>query len=466
MPDTFTNQNLTYGDFHATLTLFDSASRTLNFIGWLRDRNPPGEIPAGYERRPENGFIVNDAFVESCLKARRRDAGLQDGEEPEGWLREAEGRYLSALNAQEHKPVSSLEEPMRDLAKPVVPMLLRLVSGNEVELQRLSGRPIHDWERDVKRIERQVERAPRNAKADDPARKAIEAARSTVTRVVSYLKQIGAVPVQFEKASDPFLMDITTFCHRLYHCAQEEARRLQQDPDDVYEGWDDKPRPFDAVTDWLSIRTGLKYEDVMEYVLRAGRGCQWGGARRRKGGSWPDISHIATRMSNYCSADRMAELLARFCAEYPVEAREMGLPEPVDRGGATITNTLTRRGSSFRGTSRHDLRKKAEQYIKRQGDRFPGVNALAKILECAPSSLSNAICESSYLKARRAEHKAERRRSSRTISMNEVKLDSIPQQTERDPGEVALENLIAEQKEEIQSDERQANRHQRSSRRS
>lgn len=329
MPITSSNRELTYEDFHASLTVFHSALSTLSFIGWLRDPDPPGEIPEAYERHPANGFIINDAFVESCLRAMRLNAGLVNGEKPEGWLRVVEKQYRAILNAPMDKPLDSLEGPMRDLAKRVVPMLMGLVKDNEGKVQQISGRPTHLWIRDIKRIERQVERAPRNAKAEDPARKAIEAARSTVTKVVGYLTQIGAVPVQFETASDPFLMDISTFCHRLYHYGQEEARRLQQDPDDVYEGWDDKPRPMDALGDWMSVRTGLTLAQVMEYIRRAGRGCRWGKVKRTDGEIWPDITDIARHMSDYWLPDRMVELLTRFCGEYPVEAEQMGLLDPV-----------------------------------------------------------------------------------------------------------------------------------------
>ena len=63
---------------------------------------------------------------------------------------------------------------------------------------------------------------------------------------------------------------ISDFCGMLSRQAEAEERRLRKDPDDVYDGFDDKPRPLDAVADFLSRRTGLKREDVLAYIHRAG----------------------------------------------------------------------------------------------------------------------------------------------------------------------------------------------------
>lgn len=90
------------------------------------------------------------------------------------------------------------------------------------------------------------------------------------------------------------------------------------------------------------------------------------------------------------------------------------------------------------GMSWEDAKEKAERHVK--CNNYPGVNSLAKIVGCAPSTMSKAIKRSPYLKARKAEHEAERKGVPRETQMNDVVLDKTRQTTEADP----LELLIAE----------------------
>ena len=120
-----------------------------------------------------------------------------------------------------------------------------------------------------------------------------------------------------------FRIHISDFCHKLYRQQQAETGRLAENPDDVYPGYDEKPRPIDAVADFISRRTGLKLEHVHTYVHRAGHGSRWGVVKRVSGEVWPDISGIAQKMSGFNNAPDMDELLTRFVEEYPPEAAEM-----------------------------------------------------------------------------------------------------------------------------------------------
>jgi hypothetical protein len=165
---------------------------------------------------------------------------------------------------------------------------------------------------------------------------------------------------------------ISEFCRRLYQHAKAEEQRLDVNSDDVYDGFDAKPRPLDAVADFLSQRTGLKLSDVYKYICRAGQGGDWGKTRcpgegrelsrkrrenmeryqrrrkkydeavergdcpkrrpkrpaRPKPTMLPDIAEIAQAMAAFSNSRDMDELLARFPVDYPHEAGELGLLKP------------------------------------------------------------------------------------------------------------------------------------------
>ena len=87
----------------------------------------------------------------------------------------------------------------------------------------------------------------------------------------------------------------------------------------------------------------------------------------------------------------------------------------------------------------------AEKHCRRSG--FPGVRNLAKICNCAPSTMDKAIGQSSYLRARRSEYKQANKKLRKT-RLTDVHLDKLSQTTEEDP----LEQLIAEQERDMHSD--------------
>ncbi len=137
-------------------------------------------------------------------------------------------------------------------------------------------------------------------------------------------------------------------------------------------------------------------------------------------------------------------------SETPGEQLQIGVP----KAEAVIT---PKRPTA--GMPRHKLVKKAEQWVKKHNGKFPGVNSLAKILDAAQSSLSKAIKDSSYLKARKAEHEAERKGKPRETQMTDMVLDGSVQATERDPqNQAALNELVAEQQMDIDADNGRASR--------
>lgn len=99
-------------------------------------------------------------------------------------------------------------------------------------------------------------------------------------------------------------------------------------------------------------------------------------------------------------------------------------------------------GRGIPGMTWKDAQKAAELHVKRHYNVFPGVNALAKIVGCAPATMSKAIKKSSYLNARYAEHKAKDRKAKEVPLAQEI-LESTPSQI--DSQDMELTTLIAEQ---------------------
>ncbi len=113
------------------------------------------------------------------------------------------------------------------------------------------------------------------------------------------------------------------------------------------------------------------------------------------------------------------------------------------------------KGAGKPGTTREELRKRAEQVVRRHG--YHGLRPLARSLKCSPSSVSNAIKDSTFLKARKAEHEAERTGKPRETALTGVTVDDTAQQTEVDPQRQAVLNeLIAEQESDVRADQRRA----------
>ncbi len=138
------------------------------------------------------------------------------------------------------------------------------------------------------------------------------------------------------------------------------------------------------------------------------------------------------------------------------------------RRAKQVKRSVQRRTSSVSGAapagSRELLRLRAEKHVKGRKGIFPGVRALAGKLRRAPSSLLDAIKDSSYLTARKAEYMALRKRP-RVEPLDSVTLNGQAQATEPDPSKT-LEGLIEDQQADQRADDRRSTRGGRSHRRS
>lgn len=115
-------------------------------------------------------------------------------------------------------------------------------------------------------------------------------------------------------------IDIYEFCFLVWrqHCAEE--KRISACPNDVaHDRLDEKPRQLDAVADYIGMRTGEGVPAAQAYVQWAGRG----GAGPAQ--HWPNWGQIVGRISAYFTPDRVAELVRRYCTEYPEAAHAMGM---------------------------------------------------------------------------------------------------------------------------------------------
>lgn len=103
----------------------------------------------------------------------------------------------------------------------------------------------------------------------------------------------------------------------------------------------------------------------------------------------------------------------------------------------------------------NEVIERAQRHVKNHGGVYPGRNKLAKIIGCAPASITKAVDRSVYLKARSAEHKAEKPLGHRVnLNPNFDDLAAKPQFDE-DERDAELDRLTAEQNKEQLREERQ-----------
>ena len=126
---------------------------------------------------------------------------------------------------------------------------------------------------------------------------------------------------------------IAEVCKRLYRFYKAEQDRLDKMSTDERQATADKavekPDLLGGVAKWWSVKTGMKTEDVLEYIHRAGNGCCWGEWDRVGHGEvLPDISPVAEKMSECDSRGLTAEVVDWIRQEYPAEAEAAGLPRP------------------------------------------------------------------------------------------------------------------------------------------
>lgn len=221
--------------------------------------------------------------------------------------------------------------------------------------------------------------------------------------------------------------------------------------DDVYEGFDQKARPMDALPAYLAERSGISYQDAVEYIWRARFGCQWSGLNLLSGEVRRDVTAIAKTVSAYFSGAAMDELLGWFTDLYPQEASEMGLALPTS---ADASKAVPGGQPASKGMSWKKAQEAAERHVKRNKNVFPGVNALARIVGCVPSTALKAIRNSPYLAARKAEHEQAAKKP-KEVALTVAILDTTPLQPEIEPREATLARLAQEQADEQVREDRQ-----------
>jgi hypothetical protein len=93
--------------------------------------------------------------------------------------------------------------------------------------------------------------------------------------------------------------------------------------------------------------------------------------------------------------------------------------------------------------------KRVEEHVRAHDGVFPSVKRLAEIVGCDRRTIDKAVEKSPYLKARQAESRA--KRSVRTVPLSDCAVDEVSQGRDAE-----LARLAAEQKEELEREERQA----------
>ena len=113
------------------------------------------------------------------------------------------------------------------------------------------------------------------------------------------------------------------------------------------------------------------------------------------------------------------------------------------------------------GMSAEDARAEAERLVKADGGEWPGVNKLMERVGCAKGTIRKAVADSTYLKARKAEHDRAKRPKGRTVPLSHPAADPDA----ADPLDAAAEaerlRLIAEMSAESAAEERREARQHR-----
>lgn len=100
------------------------------------------------------------------------------------------------------------------------------------------------------------------------------------------------------------------------------------------------------------------------------------------------------------------------------------------------------------GMKWQDAKAKGEQHVKRNNNVFPGLRMLARAVGCSTGTMSKAIDDSTYLKAREAVHKAASSPAGREVQLADDMLAGLST-------EDAIKHLAAEQEAEDRREERQ-----------
>ncbi|MCA9286665.1 MAG: hypothetical protein KDA22_15685, partial [Phycisphaerales bacterium] len=145
-----------------------------------------------------------------------------------------------------------------------------------------------------------------------------------------------------------------------------------------------------------------------------------------------------------------AELAAAFR-----DALVPGLAEALKAGAAASAPPGRAPGQ---GMPIEEVVARAESHVRAHGGAYPGRNRLAGIVGCSPASIGKAVARSPYLRARKAEHEARKRGSSRERQSSEP-LKELAHDRDWKSAEVdrdaAIDRLVAEQESERKREEAQ-----------
>jgi len=100
------------------------------------------------------------------------------------------------------------------------------------------------------------------------------------------------------------------------------------------------------------------------------------------------------------------------------------------------------------GVAWRDAMELAEKHVKAHNGAFSSIARIAKAVECSRPTIEKAICNSVYLKARRAEK--QRKQPARTVALSEAAIEEVSEKRHD-----ALTELVAEQQAEQAREERQ-----------
>jgi len=103
----------------------------------------------------------------------------------------------------------------------------------------------------------------------------------------------------------------------------------------------------------------------------------------------------------------------------------------------------------------NEVIERAERHVKDHGGVYPGRNKLAQIIGCASASITKAVNRSMYLKARAAEHNAEKPLGHRVNIKQDFDDLAAKPLFDEDERDAELDRLTAEQNKEQLREERQ-----------
>lgn len=128
-------------------------------------------------------------------------------------------------------------------------------------------------------------------------------------------------------------LSIVELCRRIGRAYEEQQGRHQEMSDDDLMECDsgqDAPDFLDVTLVKLSELTGLRREDIADFIHRAAHGANWSEWRRANGSTWADISGVAEKMIAAGRAGVADSYMSWLLVEHPSMAELIGI-EAIDR---------------------------------------------------------------------------------------------------------------------------------------